>query len=880
MNPILYIDIDGEKYSCGPEVAQSLGQSAAAAVSQKTATDTFKSLTDVIGQEITFEDGKYIQANAIISNHDYFALTYPIKVIPSSKVTVTSYVGDSAAVGFFSGGTLIGASKLTDTATITLCTKELSLPANCDNIRVSVYKNNKADVRIIFSDIIKYLIAQAKSEDTPEEKIDIVQSAGDSTTAVMSQNAVTELHTQMQEDITKAGISVNIFDGKFQFGYYSSADASFVDPQGGKNESCTVNSIPCAEGDNLRIRFPNKMDSARILICDASNSLIYTQLFLAPEEVSVTAPANAAYLLFNVTHGTGNVSKIFGTTVVKNFVNIRDQIGGLSYQLTCLIGAAQQTQTVNRLLQLRNASILILKDISKNAKILLTGKNLLNIDSRKATTIKNDSGDEVYDYNSFYYTDYIPVIPGESLYLNFGAQRVYEYDVNRLWLRRTGAYHTNKTFGVYTVPLDCYFIQVQANGFSVKLDQAQVERGTKDTGYIEATHFSRQFDADETNILLPSYGAITTVYVEEGATATIKSDATQSAGGVEYTANLPACIKYPLWEPSFTTDEYTVPIGRNNVSLDLTYYDFLSLYFDKYLGNHEDLVFTKYSLGTDSSSFYDVITYDIIPKNYNRTVLISAGMNTCELSPMWGLAFFIKAIMEQYEEDTGLKYLRENVRFKIIPVLCPWSFDQSPMQYTNSNGVRINKNFNYKNSWTLMETSDANTRGTLPDSEAETRILKKWINDNANEASLWIDAHCDPDNNTPYLNTVFCSNTELTPICDAVQVAIRTYYVNKGTASPSEPVGSSTARINIYPKTLYSKAICNVNAIMIEQYPVGTAHGGDGTLANDDADIRNYVLMLRAYTLALLERDAEDFNVTNAGMLNYQTLLEAKKIIN
>ena len=72
-----------------------------------------------------------------------------------------------------------------------------------------------------------------------------------------------------------------------------------------------------------------------------------------------------------------------------------------------------------------------------------------------------------------------------------------------------------------------------------------------------------------------------------------------------------------------------------------------------------------------------------------------------------------------------------------------------------------------------METSDPATRGGEPDSEVEVHILKKWLNDNANMAELWIDAHCDPDFNPPMLNCVFCSHSELLVEIEALQSKIR-----------------------------------------------------------------------------------------------------------
>lgn len=522
---------------------------------------------------------------------------------------------------------------------------------------------------------------------------------------------------------------------------------------------------------------------------------------------------------------------------------------------------------------------IIFPDGVESAVISTCGKNMFDMAGQTSNLIiKNDNGVEVYDGVSSYYLKKIPVIPSETLYFNFGVQRIYQYDAQGKWLRRTASRNQASAMGSFIVPEDCYSIQIQIGRASgtINIDKAQCEVGVTGTDY--EAYNGKEIEVNSTTTL-PLHGFF---IIDGGTRVGCDVDALFTISYMSEDIEkiqIPACEVFDLWEPASTTNDYTVPIGRNNVTIDLKYYDFLSLYFDKYLGRSNDYTVLKYSLGTDSSGHYDVITYDFIPKHYNRTILISAGMNACELSPMWGLAYFIKAIMEQYNEDNGLKYIRENVRIKVIPVLCPWSFDQSPMKYPNSNGVRINKNFNYKNSWNLMETSDSATRGGAPDSEVEVHILKKWLNDNANMAELWIDAHCDPDFNPPMLNCVFCSHSELLVEIEALQSKIRKYYVEKGTYSDSDTFGYvTTAKLNNYPKTIYAHEVCDIDAIMIEQFPCGTAYGGDGSLANDDADIRNYVLMLRAYILSLLKRNEKTYTAVDSIWFEYQTKLEAKKI--
>ena len=43
--------------------------------------------------------------------------------------------------------------------------------------------------------------------------------------------------------------------------------------------------------------------------------------------------------------------------------------------------------------------------------------------------------------------------------------------------------------------------------------------------------------------------------------------------------------------------------------------------------------------------------------------------------------------------NTNYKYLRKNVRIKIIAIINPWGFNQIPKSYPNSRGVNPNRNF-------------------------------------------------------------------------------------------------------------------------------------------------------------------------------------------
>ncbi len=343
---------------------------------------------------------------------------------------------------------------------------------------------------------------------------------------------------------------------------------------------------------------------------------------------------------------------------------------------------------------------------------------------------------------------------------------------------------------------------------------------------------------------------------------------------------IPACQKYPIWLCEQSTDEYQTAIGQNSAGCSLSYDQFVAQYFDCYLGVDVDgYSVTKKALGRDSSNQYYIYEYTFTPKRYSRTVMLSGGMNACELPAEFGIAYFIKNVMEGTDES--FVWLRENVRFKIIPVLCPWSFDQEPMQYTNYNGVNLNKNFDYNHSWDNYAAGGAGTKGDAPCSEAETQILLGWLNDNANASDLWVDCHTDSAGiaaeKNAYLHTVICSDSETTRRITSAQNAITEAYIAKGYfergAEKTQSAAWTEAGGN-YPKTLYGKEACGIPSIMIEQYVGNPYYGGVKTIANTSADINNYVTMLRAYVLAVLERDAIEIRGEDFLWYIYQNMIE------
>lgn len=175
--------------------------------------------------------------------------------------------------------------------------------------------------------------------------------------------------------------------------------------------------------------------------------------------------------------------------------------------------------------------------------------------------------------------------------------------------------------------------------------------------------------------------------------------------------------------------------------------DFYSLYYDTYLNrNIPNYTVTKKSLGKDQSNTYDLWEYDFCPSGWERMILLSSGMNGYEIAATFGLAYFMKQIIENHDNDAVLSYLFRKVRIKVLPQINPWGYAQNPKMYTQSRGVNINRNFDIDGKWAAYPTyptqdsNPNNNKGEAPFSEAETQILRNWAEENA-AAEFWIDCH-------------------------------------------------------------------------------------------------------------------------------------------
>lgn len=153
---------------------------------------------------------------------------------------------------------------------------------------------------------------------------------------------------------------------------------------------------------------------------------------------------------------------------------------------------------------------------------------------------------------------------------------------------------------------------------------------------------------------------------------------------------------------------------------------------------------TKSNLGDSSYTPEGVATpipvylYDFKPINASTKIpkiIIVAGHHGYEKGNAFGLFYFMKDLLENWNESEVLAYLRAHVRIMVIPFLNPFGFDTG--NYYNQNHVNINRN--YDANWSYAEPGEQGS-GDKPFDQPESQIVRDLIENNS-DAFFFIDSH-------------------------------------------------------------------------------------------------------------------------------------------
>ena len=184
-------------------------------------------------------------------------------------------------------------------------------------------------------------------------------------------------------------------------------------------------------------------------------------------------------------------------------------------------------------------------------------------------------------------------------------------------------------------------------------------------------------------------------------------------------------------------DSGTTPFNSNSCTA-AEYYALLNELVEDYSS-----YVTVTDMGEASDESTEMYAYTFNPltaqdsDNYKRPkIIITAGQHGFEKVAVFGLYWFIKDLLENWESNPFLGYLRNHVQLIIMPLLNPYGFDNDT--YVNANGVNLNRNWGTIG-WTEAGSGTSYT-GSEPFSEVETQYARDIVLDNL-DALFLIDFH-------------------------------------------------------------------------------------------------------------------------------------------
>ena len=161
---------------------------------------------------------------------------------------------------------------------------------------------------------------------------------------------------------------------------------------------------------------------------------------------------------------------------------------------------------------------------------------------------------------------------------------------------------------------------------------------------------------------------------------------------------------------------------------------------NKLVDEFPDLV-KKTIEGYDQSGLYPIYKYSIVPKEYDRTVLVLSQVHGNEYTSFFSICNIMDKICR--EDDNNMLFMREKVKLVVLPIVNPWGFVNGNRR--NSRGVDLNRNSSYRwDEYLVAESLPGGIyfKGDTPFSESESLIVKGVVEDLLNDKLVGVvDMH-------------------------------------------------------------------------------------------------------------------------------------------
>ncbi|WP_348826663.1 M14 family metallopeptidase [Halomonas sp. RT37] len=150
---------------------------------------------------------------------------------------------------------------------------------------------------------------------------------------------------------------------------------------------------------------------------------------------------------------------------------------------------------------------------------------------------------------------------------------------------------------------------------------------------------------------------------------------------------------------------------------------------------------SRTTLGKDESSTHNIYKYIFSPQDYDKTVVIGCSTHGSEIMNQIATAYFMREVATNWKGSQLLRWARWKVRWIIIPIVNPWGSSQNPRVRYNSNGVDLNRNWDYRWSQYVGDSAYGHDyKGGSAFSEVETRLFRNLAASHPDAVAI-IDSH-------------------------------------------------------------------------------------------------------------------------------------------
>ena len=175
--------------------------------------------------------------------------------------------------------------------------------------------------------------------------------------------------------------------------------------------------------------------------------------------------------------------------------------------------------------------------------------------------------------------------------------------------------------------------------------------------------------------------------------------------------------------------------------------DYYAAFSELAAGYSEYCAITNLGNGSDGNPLY---LYDFKPISFESVaeltdipkIIIISGQHGFEKCSCYGLYYFVRDLLKNWQNNPTLDYIRNHVHLMILPCVNRYGFDN--LSYKNANGVNLNRN--YSVGFTVGTVGTDDYGGAAAFDQPETQVVRDLVAANT-DALLFLDFHTNGSTN-------------------------------------------------------------------------------------------------------------------------------------